>query len=223
MSRFIKISTINVITVALLVSIAVKAQTVDKSAGVDPYEEVWTAFTDEPARRYKMSREKFMEKDMKAAANEILKAAAFLKLESSRANEEGKKSLDDSIKELEKTAEEVEKGNITDVEQLDNVFIRANTSLAKHHYLKALDASAENNFTEAAKELKAAVISLEGGASAIGRKMGKTSLAIMEKSRVLAEKLAKESRLVAEELGKALQEFGSEIEKFTKEILPKNN
>ena len=106
-----------------------KAQTTQKS----------TMEVEEPESQFEKAHEFFLKKDLKAAASEIRKGVAFLKQEAGSAAKDGKKDLTASIHELEKLANEVEKGAVTSEKRLKDAFARAHQALANHHYLKASD------------------------------------------------------------------------------------
>jgi hypothetical protein len=104
-------------------------------------EDVLLQFVELPGEHFHKARENFLKKDFKGAASEIRKGAAFLRLEAARATKEGKVGLTASIAELERLANDVEKGTVTSAKTLDRAFAKAHHGLAKHHYLKALDCS----------------------------------------------------------------------------------
>jgi hypothetical protein len=72
-------------------------------------EDVLLQFVELPGEHFHKARENFLKKDLKGAASEIRKGAAFLKLQAARATNEGKKGLNASIAELEKLANDVGK------------------------------------------------------------------------------------------------------------------
>ena len=76
-------------------------------------EDVLTVFVDAPGEHFHKARQNFLKKDYKAAAEEIRKGAAFMKLQAARATSEGKKVLTVSIGELEMLAKDVEQGTVT--------------------------------------------------------------------------------------------------------------
>ena len=64
----------------------------------------WYPVSEEPQRHFGAAGEAYAKKDFKAAATEVRKAAAYLRLESARATGEAKKGLDAADAELERTA-----------------------------------------------------------------------------------------------------------------------
>ena len=77
---------------------------------------------EEPESQFEKAYEFFLKKDLKAAASEIRKGVAFLKQEAGSAAKDGKKDLTASIHELEKLANEVEKGAVTSEKRLKDAF-----------------------------------------------------------------------------------------------------
>ena len=64
----------------------------------------WYPVIEEPQRHFTAAAEAFAKKDYKAAAIEVRKAEAYLRLESARATGDARKSLDTASAGLEKTA-----------------------------------------------------------------------------------------------------------------------
>jgi len=155
-----------------------------------------------------------MKGDLKAAARELRKAAAFVKLESDRATVEGEMGLDSSYKELNKLANDVEKGNITFVRDLEIVFARTHQTLAKHHYLKALEARNNKNAKATGQFMISAVIHLEHGFAWSDYKIQDTEEASLKKIRILSEKLVAGAGWAPDEIGKDITWLGKEIEKL---------
>jgi hypothetical protein len=78
---------------------------------------------------FRKARESFLQNDSQEAASEIRKIATLLKEEADQATEKGKGALMASFHELEKLADEVEKGTVTTVKELDEAFAHAYQSL----------------------------------------------------------------------------------------------
>jgi hypothetical protein len=98
----------------------VLAQTIQMQAPPKPpsgwvliEEDVWLTFAAEPQEHFQNAHESFLKKDLQRAAEEIRKAAAFVKVEAGRATDDGKQSLLTSVRELDKLADEVERGTIS--------------------------------------------------------------------------------------------------------------
>jgi len=89
-----------------------------------------TSPRDELKEHFRKARESFLTKDARAAAAEIRKGAMLLKLEAGHAKEKAKEALTASSRELEKLAQELEKGTVTSSQDLRRAFARADRALA---------------------------------------------------------------------------------------------
>jgi len=183
-------------------------------------EDVLTVFVDAPGEHFHKAQQSFIKKDYKAAAEEIRKGAAFMKLQAGRATAEGKKGLTESIDELEKLATDVEKGTVTSAVTLNHAFARAHHALAQHHYLKAMEYKAKGASTKLGHALKASAIHLEHGFSWAGHKMEAMTVSIIKDTGLVAGKLIEGSGWIGELAGKIIEKIGIEIEKLGRILEP---
>jgi hypothetical protein len=179
---------------------------------------------DEPEIHFQKAHEFFIKKDFKAAASEIRKGAAFLKLEAGRSTTDGKKALMASGDELGKLADDVEKGTVASEKQLKDAFARADHALANHHYLKASEYWAKKDEKKAGHALKAATQALEHAAEWSGHKLETAAVDVIKGVREGAGKLIEGTGWTLEEariLEKGIKDLGNEILKLGKDIEPK--
>lgn len=169
---------------------------------------------------FQKAHEFFLKKDMKAAASEIRKGAEVLKKEVGNATEEGKKVLTASIQELEKLANDVEKGAVKSEKKLKDAFARADHALAQHHYLKASESWVKKETKNTGNALKNAAQHLEQAAKWSGRKLEAGSSEVVKGAREVADKLIKGTKWVAEEVSKGIKDIGNEISKIGEKIKP---
>jgi hypothetical protein len=181
-------------------------------------EDIYYVFDDEPSAYFYRAHENFMKKDLKAAARELRKAAAFVKLESSRATAEGKKGLDSSYNELKKLADDVEKGATTSVKDLETVFARTHYALARHHYLKAVEVQGKKNAKETGHFLRSALIHLEHGFAWSGHKLEAAAVATIKDIRILSGELIEGAGWAPDKIGSAIKWIGNETEKLGHKI-----
>ncbi len=172
------------------------------------------------ASDFQKAHEFFLKKDMKAAASEIRKGAEVLKKEVGNATEEGKKVLTASIQELEKLANDVEKGTVKSKKKLEDAFARADHALAQHHYLKASESWVKKETKNTGNALKNAAQHLEQAAKWSGRKLEAGSSEVVKGAREVADKLIKGTKWVTEEVGKGIKDIGNEISKLAEKIKP---
>jgi len=183
-------------------------------------EEVLNAFVESPGEHFHKARQSFLKKDYKAAAEEIRKSAAFMKLEVARANAEGKKLLTTSIDELEKLATDVEKGTVTSAATLNHAFAKAHYALARHHYLRAMEYKAKGAGVKLGHALKASATHLEHGFAWAGHELEAATVAIVKDTGLVAGKLIEGGGWVSKEAGDTIDKIGVEIEKLGKMFEP---
>jgi hypothetical protein len=181
-------------------------------------EDVLLQFVELPGEHFHKARQSFLTKDYKAAAEEIRRGEAFLRLQAARATTEGRKGLIASVAELERLANNVEKGTVTSAKTLDRAFAKAHHALAKHHYLKAIEYKAKNDVRRTGHSLKAAAVHLEHGFAWAGHELEAVSVRAIKDVGLLAGKLLEGTGWVAEEVGKAIEKIGQEIDKLGKVI-----
>jgi len=179
-------------------------------------EDVLLQFVELPGEHFHKARENFLKKDLKGAASEIRKGEAFLRLQAARATAEGKKGLITSIAELEKLANDVEKGTVTSAKTLDRTFAKSHHALAKHHYLKALEYRTKKDTKRAGHSLKAAAVHLEHGFAWSGHELEAGTAKVVRTALDLGGKLIEGTGLMTDEVVKAIDYIGQEIEKLGK-------
>jgi len=172
----------------------------------------------EPESQFQKAHESFLKKDFKTAASEIRKGAALLETEAAHATEDGKKVLMASVHELEKLADDVEKGTVTSAKDLKDAFARAYQSLANNYYLKASEDWAKKEAKDTGQALKSAAAYLEQAVTWSGHKMEAGAAEVIKGAHVVAGKLIKGAGWGAEEVSKGVKDIGREIAKLGKAI-----
>jgi hypothetical protein len=195
---------------------APEAKTSKASNPVVIDEEVWVVLVDEPAHHFSRAYEDFLKKDWKSSADEIRTANAYLKLEKTRATDEGKQALSASIQELDKLADNVESGSVSSIKSLDEAFARAHLALAKHHYLKAADAWKNKQTKIAGEALRASAYHLEQAMIWEGYDEEDLVVKVKSDTKVIADKLVAGSGWVRDEVDQLLNDTGQAIEKLGK-------
>ncbi len=175
---------------------------------------------DEPQTHFEKAKESFLEGDKKATAKEIRKAVVFMKLEESRATAEGKEALSTSIDELNKLADDIEKGAAVSDKDLDHAFARAHQALTKHHLSKAKEEYGKDS-KKAGYELKAAANHLEYAVKWSGGKMEEGFDAGVSDARTIAGKIIDGAGWTAEKVSKAMEYLANESDKLGKKVEPK--
>ena len=170
---------------------------------------------------FQKARKDYLQKDMKAAADEVRKGAAYLKSEAAAAKGKGKEALTASYQELEKLAGEMEKGTVKTVKELEMAFARAYNALATNSHVKSAESWAKKEYKKAGNELEAAAGELEKGyiwaeqkAEAEARKQAALEAALVKKAEAEAKKIAAQEaaaarKLAAEQAKLAAQELAA--------------
>lgn len=169
---------------------------------------------------FKKLTRQFLKKNYTAAAADIRKAVAFLKLDVAGATGEGKKALTDSVNELEKLADDTEKGKVASAKALEQAFSRADYALAKAYHVKASESWVKKATKEVGHSLKTAADNLEYGLAWAGRKAEAGGKAAIKDARLVAGKLIEGMGWVPDEVGKGIEFIGKEVEKFGKQVEP---
>ncbi|KQC09294.1 MAG: hypothetical protein APR62_02770 [Smithella sp. SDB] len=169
---------------------------------------------------FQKAKQKYLDKNMNSAAQQIQKGASFVKTQAEKASDKGKEKLDASAKELEKLADDVKKGTVTSVRKIEDAFARAYAALAFDSHIKSTQSWAKNQKEKAGDALDSANKYLEHGFTWAGQKIEKGTKEVIRKSDELSQTLKKKGSLLAEEVGKGLKNAGDEIEKFGKNISP---
>jgi hypothetical protein len=183
-------------------------------------EDVLDEFMDEPIQQFHSARESFLKRDVKTAASEIRKGAAFLKLEAGRAEGDTKKALLASIKELEDLEDKVEKGTVHSAKEMDDVFARAHQALADHHYVKASESWTKKAITKTGHHLKAAAVHLENAMAWSGQKVEQGTASITKEAHSLGDKMVKGAGWVLDQAASGLKNLGEEIKNLGHKIKP---
>jgi hypothetical protein len=181
-------------------------------------EDVWVVLLDESAGHLRHARESFVKKDTAAAAAEIQKAAAFVKVEATRAGKAVREAVLAAAGELEKLAAVVKSGAVKSVEELDAAFARAHHALAKHHCLKASEAWAGEEAHKAGHALHAAASYIDGGLKCVGHHVEAGAAKTLEGARHLAGKLISGSGKFGEEVGRSIEDCGKHTEDLGKRV-----
>jgi len=177
-------------------------------------EDVIVTFANEPKKSFRTAVGDFLNRQMRAAAAEIRKGAAYLKLEAARASGDAKKVLIDSVQELEKLANDVQKAAVADLKELQNAFARAEYALARHHYLKAVELRAKGDGQKTGRELQAAADYVDSGQVWLTQKMHEGVSDVVNEARLVSAKMVYGSGAAADEVGRAFEGLGKELDKF---------
>jgi hypothetical protein len=122
---------------------------------------VWYQLADEPDRHFQEVRMHFLHREHGAAAADIRKAAAMLKLAAALSRDAEKKPLEASILELETLAAETEHGKVHSARTLDRIFARAYLALAIYNEAAARRHVRAEEPEKAGAHLRSAAVDIE--------------------------------------------------------------
>ena len=178
----------------------------------------WYPVAEEPQRHFGAAVEAYAKKDYKAAATEVRKAAAYVRLESARAVGDVKKGLDAANADLEKTAQSLDKGALMAQKGIEKVFANANHALALAHRAKAAESWARKAYDQAGYELKAAAHGLESAAAWTGAEAKSAASAATADARVVGDKLASGGVWAKNEVAKGFESLAGALNKLGQSI-----
>jgi hypothetical protein len=184
--------------------------------------DVLTCFADEPDYHYGLARTAFLNKDYDKAYDEIVKGAAFVRLESMRASGDEERMLDDAATSLSELADAVKGRTITSVSKLDETFSHAEQALAYHHEMRAEQYWSEDNAKGAGQDLKAASMHLENSMKYGGEKTETDTRDVIKNANDVGDKLVAGTALAADKVGKGMQALGAKIEAWGKKTINQN-
>ena len=210
------------------------AQQMGMPQGYQPDED-WTYYVDEPQTHFQMAREAAAKKDMMAAADQMRRGAAFMRLEAMRADMESKQVIMMSSKEVDALADRMQQGLGGAEDQIDATLAHANEVMARSHYKMATEAYAKNDMKAAGRELRAADTDIDNGMKWIGKSWTETTAATKMTAREVANEMAKNAKVAQDDakraldetrkgidaLGKDLQSYGKHAQNPSQETVPK--
>lgn len=170
---------------------------------------------------FQKAKQNYLDKNMKAAAEQIQKGALYVKAKAKEASDKGKEALNASAKELEKLAEDVKRGTVASEKRIEDTFARAYIALASDFHIKSTESWTKKEKAKAGDALDSAITYLEHGFAWTGQKIETQTKKVMEQSKELSVKLKEKGSVVTEDIGKGLKNVGNEIEKFGKRISAK--
>jgi hypothetical protein len=170
---------------------------------------------------FQKARQDYLQKDMKAAAAEVRKGAAYVKSEAAAAKGKTQEALTASYRELEKLAGELEKGTVKSVKKMEMAFARAYKALAMNSHVKSAEAWSKKESQKAGDELEAAVDQLEKGFAWAGQKAQAGTQKVISESKELSKKLKEGASSASAEAKKSLKDMEDEIKTFGQKISSK--
>jgi hypothetical protein len=165
------------------------------------------------------ARENFTQKDLPAAATDLHKAAALLKLEAGSAlTPEDKELLQTSAQELDKLAAEMQKEASISGTELNHAIARAHYGSARLYNLQAMEDWTKKATAQAGHDLRAAVDHVQQGLASAGVTLTTATRAALDEACLLAGKMIAETGFVLDRFGEGYQAVGQAIEGLGKQL-----
>jgi hypothetical protein len=203
MMKYYKIFSFVIVTVAISVWLSAAVEAASKDS-VESF--------------FQKARQEYLQKDMKAAADDVRKGAAYLKSEAAAATDKEKKALTESYQELEKLAGELEKGTVKSVKEMEMAFARAYEALATNSHMKSTEAWSKKEYKQAGDDLEEAIDELVKGFAWAGQEIQVGTQKAISQSKELSKKLKEGAGWASAETSKAMKDLEDEIRTFGRRI-----
>tara|TARA_R110002096_G_scaffold30345_2_gene90521 strand:- start:111 stop:1037 length:927 start_codon:yes stop_codon:yes gene_type:complete len=177
-------------------------------------EQVSATLLDRVSAEFHKAREGFLKNDLPAAAAAVDRGAAYIKIETDRATDEGKKALSQATTELTTLAGDLRKGGVSSAERLNNTFADVHRALAEHHYLKAAKDWAETKSIQTGQDMKAASTHLQSAWAWANQHLDSATSAAVAEARDIGSDLATGGKVATDKVANGLQNLGQRIHNF---------
>ncbi|MFH2054489.1 MAG: hypothetical protein ABIJ61_00900 [bacterium] len=152
-------------------------------------DKVWFLFTEEPQKQMRSTLLHLSQREQDEAARTVLTTADYLRLETIRARGAELTELQQAIAGLDKLAEQISLGDVTEPEQVGKPFNEALLALARFHYGQAQKALTRLDNREFGQELKALAAVLDYGLTSNVQGLEPNVLADLTQARTVADSL----------------------------------
>jgi hypothetical protein len=200
-------------------STAALDRTLDKAARADLERRwlvtdvaTWYPVSEEPQRHLGAAVEDYARKDFHAAAAELRKASAYLRLETARSTGDARAGLVDAGAAVDRSARALEQGTLKDAQALEQVVVRADHALAVAHRAHAAEAWSHKAYDSAGYELKAAAHAVQGAATWCEDKIKSAASAAATGARDIGDKLASGGVWARDEVAKGFDGLGHALD-----------
>jgi hypothetical protein len=167
------------------------------------------------------AHENLAKRDLQRAAQELGSAADRLKSSAENAPNEARQEMRDAASGLARIESDVRSGSLTSIETLDHHLAKANASLARYHYLRAVDAWVARQDQTTGREMVEAINHLETGSKRIGHDMRGAEASFSNHARGIGGTLAGGGRVAATDVDRTMKGLGREINELVQEVRSK--
>ncbi|HRT63002.1 MAG TPA: hypothetical protein P5551_11655 [Syntrophales bacterium] len=169
-------------------------------------------------RYLQKAKQDYLQKDVKAASEEMHKAAEWMKSEAAAAKGKGKEALAASGREIEKLSVELKKEAVKSVKEIEMVSARAYQALATNSHVKSAEAWSKKEFKKAGEELEATADALGKAYTWAGQEVKAGTQEAIRESKQLSERLKEGSGRASAEAERTLKKMEQEIRAFGRGI-----
>jgi hypothetical protein len=163
---------------------------------------------------FHLAETSYRENDVRTSANEIRRAADSMSRRLAFCGEQLRALLRASVLEMKQLADDVEKGQVSSVERIQEVFARAEVALARHHLERANRALEQGNYSQTGQALSSSIKSLQSAVVRAGYKDDGTITRAAERGRAVSEKLLEDPVIEPADVGEALSDLEVAIAEF---------
>ncbi|MDE2394515.1 MAG: hypothetical protein KGM91_03670 [Burkholderiales bacterium] len=175
-----------------------------------------------PQRHFEAAMADYARHDYHAAATEVRKASAYVRLEAARASGDVRGGLDASDKELDALANSLDKGSVEGVgkgeQDVRATFARAEYALALAHRAKAVESWSRKSFDEGGHELEGSAGALDHAADWAGQKADAAAGTAASDARDLGHKVVAGSVWSRDEASKTFEGLGHALDRLGQDL-----
>ena len=200
-------------------------RTIDKAARADLDRRwlvsdvtTWYPVGAEPQRHFDSALALYAKKDFKGAANEVRRAAAYVRLESARAIGDVKTELDGAAAALQRSAHQLDTGAVKSAATLQQTFARADHALATAHRAKAAENWSRKAYDKAGYELKAAAHGVSAAAAWSTDTVKHSAATAATEAHATGDKLARGGVWARDEVARAFDALGKALDRVGESI-----
>jgi len=174
----------------------------------------WYPVSQEPQRHFGAAIADFARHDSRAAAVEVRKADAYLRLAAARATGGAARALDAASTGLATVAHALDHGTLKSADAMERAFADANHALALAHRARAAQAWARKAYDQAGYELEAAAFSLDSATAWAGTHAQAAARAASADARAVGHKLASGGIWAKDEVAKGFESLRTALDQL---------
>lgn len=168
---------------------------------------------DEARRELAEAREEFADRDFDDAADDLRDAAGYMREAAQVAAGGAGSRLDSAAVRMDRLADEVRRGAVRTIEQMDLELARAHYALSRYHHEQAAEAWSERELEKTGRELTAAGDHLEAAAQRAGQELDEAGAALVRGARRVGAQLQQRAAVADQQVEEVLASMRQEIDR----------